>query len=183
MGGGKNPIANLFWLNLPTWTELGKKTNQNSHCSWGEGSEFCPPWLFKDSVIIRGSNPTWLWSIHHYLVPRLFNFNYSSFNQRNQNTTFPINSAKQFVVDLMMIILVNLYCFIVQDLRDRVGSTVSTGVNLTGQLARVGVPLVTRVVQQVGILVFLSSSLQSCLIFLSLDYCRAQHCWTVAELC
>ena len=66
----------------------------------------------------------------------------------------------------MMIILVNLYCFIVQDLRDRVGSTVSTGVNLTGQLARVGVPLVTRVVQQVGILVFLSSSLQSCFVFL-----------------
>jgi len=35
-----------------------------------------------------------------------------------------------------------------QDLRDRVGSTVSSGVNLTGQLARVGVPLVARVVQQ-----------------------------------
>merc|ERR1711872_51261 len=35
-----------------------------------------------------------------------------------------------------------------QDLRDRVESTVSTGVNLTGQIARVGVPLVTSVVQQ-----------------------------------
>ena len=67
---------------------------------------------------------------------------------------------------MLNILVIFIVLFIVQDLRDRVGSTVSTGVNLTGQLARVGVPLVTRVVQQVGILVFLSSSLQSCFVFL-----------------
>jgi len=40
-----------------------------------------------------------------------------------------------------------------KDLRDRVGSTISTGVNLTGQIARVAVPLVTSVAEQVPALI------------------------------